>query len=181
MKKKITLTFIILIFISAFFSFLFHEFGHWTIGELLGNKMIMNLNGAYPKGDRYIHEWNSIFVYAGGPLFTVVQAIISLYLVNKYKKLFIYPFLFFPFIMRLFAFLFGTFKIQDEALMSSKLNIGTYTLPIIIIIILSILVWKGSSTLKLNLKFNLFCTIYSIIFMVILIYTNQILFGNVIN
>lgn len=27
----------------AFFTYLFHEFGHWTFGELSGNDMILNL------------------------------------------------------------------------------------------------------------------------------------------
>ncbi len=100
--------------------------------------MIMTLNSAYPKVGRYINEWNSIYVFLGGPLFTVLQAMFAFYLIMKYKKLFIYPFLFFPFLMRLFSLTFA-FKLEDEAIISSMLEIGTFTFPLIIIIILSVL------------------------------------------
>ena len=39
----------------AFISYLFHEFGHWSIGEILGNKMTYRLNGAWPINGQYIN------------------------------------------------------------------------------------------------------------------------------
>ena len=95
MNKKIDLKFIGIIFIATFFSYFLHEFGHWIVGELLGNNMIMQLNGAYPESGRYVNDWNTILVFLGGPIITISQALLAFFLIKKYQKLFIYPFLFF--------------------------------------------------------------------------------------
>ena len=39
-KLKIVLIFIL----SAFFSNFFHEFGHWIVGEILGNDLLISIN-----------------------------------------------------------------------------------------------------------------------------------------
>ena len=49
LSKVFKLKFILLFILAAYFSYLFHEFGHWTIGEILGNKMVLNLNYTWPK------------------------------------------------------------------------------------------------------------------------------------
>ncbi|PLW97091.1 MAG: hypothetical protein C0593_09440 [Marinilabiliales bacterium] len=42
--------YVFLVFIPiAFLSYLFHEFGHWTFGEILGDDMVLSLNNAAPK------------------------------------------------------------------------------------------------------------------------------------
>ena len=37
----------------AFLTFLFHELGHWTFGELLGNDMTLSLNNSAPKSGNF--------------------------------------------------------------------------------------------------------------------------------
>ena len=43
---KINLKLILLFIPVAYASYLFHEFGHWIVGELLGNDMTYSLNNA---------------------------------------------------------------------------------------------------------------------------------------
>jgi hypothetical protein len=33
----------------AYVSYLFHEFGHWIVGEILGNDMVYSLNFVWAK------------------------------------------------------------------------------------------------------------------------------------
>ena len=62
----------------SFLTYLFHEFGHWTVGELLGNKMLYSLNNVTTANENYLHETDNLFVAMGGPAFTILQAIIFL-------------------------------------------------------------------------------------------------------
>ncbi len=47
--KQIDSRFFLLLIPAAYISYLFHELGHWSVGELLGNKMAYSLNYAWPK------------------------------------------------------------------------------------------------------------------------------------
>jgi hypothetical protein len=60
----------------AFLTYLFHEFGHWIVGELLGNKMLYSLNNVTTASENYLNETDSLFVLMGEPAFTILQAII---------------------------------------------------------------------------------------------------------
>ena len=175
MNKKPETKFIFLLLAAAFFTYIFHEFGHWIVGEALGNKMIMTLNFTYPKKGTYIHDWDTTYILIGGPFFTILQALAVFYLILKYNKLFLYPFLFFAFFIRFFGLVFA-FSIEDEAKISSSLQIGTFTVPLIVVLILSLLIWRGSVLLKLDIKFNLFCFAYSTIFLIIVVNLDKLLF-----
>lgn len=39
-----------------FFTYLFHESGHWMIGELLGNEMTISLNNSAPKSGYFLKD-----------------------------------------------------------------------------------------------------------------------------
>ncbi len=43
-RKPIDARLLLLFIPVAYFSYLFHEFGHWSVGELLGNRMEYSLN-----------------------------------------------------------------------------------------------------------------------------------------
>ncbi len=43
-KSKLSLKFMWMFIPVAYFSYIFHEFGHWIVGEMLGNKMVYSLN-----------------------------------------------------------------------------------------------------------------------------------------
>jgi hypothetical protein len=137
---------------AAYFSSLFHEFGHWTVGEILGNDMAFNLNYTWAKAGHYIDDWHDLYVSIGGPAFSVLQSLIFLLIIEKYKSFYAFPFMFFPMFMRFFSLVFGGFDKQDEARISALLGIGTYTFAIIIVVLLILIVWKGSRTLKITMK-----------------------------
>jgi len=138
----------------AYISYLFHEFGHWLIGETLGNDMIYSLNYVYPKGGHYINESHNLYVSIGGPAFTILLAIVSLLIIERYTIIYAYPVLFFQMVNRFFSLVFGGFSKQDEARISSIMGLGTYTVGIIILIILFLLVLRASHKLKIDLKNN---------------------------
>jgi hypothetical protein len=136
---------LIVLFIPvAFISYLFHEFGHWSIGELLGNDMAYSLNWVWPE--------HGLYVSIGGPAFSILQAFIALIIIEKFRTLYAYPFLFFPFFSRFFSLAFGGFSKQDEAHISASLGIATYTVAILVLLILILMVWRGSHKFKFRFK-----------------------------
>src|SRR5688572_305999 len=62
--------------LAVFITSLLHELAHWVTGELLGNRMGMNLNAAYPVNGDYLQPWHAHIVTVAGPLFTVFQGFV---------------------------------------------------------------------------------------------------------
>lgn len=179
MKAKSIIDFLkteLVLFIAVLLTFIFHEFGHWLTGEILGNKMVMTLNGCHPVSGKFLSEWNFTWVSIAGPIFTVIQSLFILYFIKRYKSIFLYPFLFFPFFMRMVTTLFSIIQPQDEAVFSSLLGLGTWTIPIMICLILLYLCWKGATILKINWKINLNNFIFSILFCIIVIAMDKMIF-----
>jgi hypothetical protein len=144
---------LILLFIPvAYFSYLFHECGHWITGELLGNKMAYSLNYVYPESGQYIKAEHDVYVSIGGPAFSILQGLIAYLVIEIYRTLYAYPFLFFSFFVRFFSLAFGVFSRQDEARISELLGTGTYTVAVVVLIILIALVWGGSRRFKYRFK-----------------------------
>lgn len=44
----------------AFLTFIFHEFGHWTYGELSGNDMTLSFNNSDPGNVYFIHASDAL-------------------------------------------------------------------------------------------------------------------------
>ena len=172
--KKILIRLYLLFIPIAFFSYLFHEFGHWVVGELLGNEMIYSLNYAWPKDGHYINESHNLYVSIGGPAFTILLAIVSLLIIEKYSTIYAYPLLFFQFALRFFSLVFGGFSQQDEARISTIIGLGTYTVGIIVLIILITIVIRASYKLKIDLKHNCYFFTASILSQLLVIATYKI-------
>jgi hypothetical protein len=169
---------LILLFIPvAYISYLFHEFGHWSIGEILGNDMAYSLNWVWPKNGQYISSEQGLYVRMGGPAFSILQALIALIVIEKFKTLYAYPFLFFPFFSRFFSLVFGGFSKQDEASISASLGIGAYTVAIMVLVILILLVWRGSNKFKFGFKEISFFFLISTLCMLLIIGTYTIYDG----
>jgi len=146
---------IILVFIPvAFLTYIFHEFGHWVFGELTENNMVMNLNYCWPKSGSFITEKHALISSIGGLFFTILQAVIFLLIIEKWNMIYAYPFVFFAFFVRFFSLVFGGFMKQDEVTISTALEIGKYTIAILVVSILILLVWRASIKLKIDLKSN---------------------------
>lgn len=152
--KKVSVRLYLLFIPVAFFSYLFHEFGHWIVGEILGNDMIYSLNYVWPKDGYYINESDYLYVSVGGPAFTILLAVTFLLFLEKYSSIYAYPGLLFQFVFRFFSLVFGGFSKQDEARVSLMMEIGTYTIGIIVLLILLLFVIRASYKLKIGLRQN---------------------------
>jgi len=153
-ESKLNLKFMLLIIPVAFITYLFHEFGHWIVGEALGNNMAYSLNNVAPQSGYYISASHEVYVSSGGPAFTILLALLFLLIIEKYKTIYAYPVVFFQMFCRFFSLVFGGFAQQDEARISAILGLGTYTTAIIVLLILFLIVLRASYSLKINLKKN---------------------------
>jgi len=169
------LKFIMLFIPAAYLTYLFHEFGHWIVEEILGNNMSYSLNYVWPKSGHYVESGHDLYVSIGGPAFTIVQAMFGLLIIEKYRSHYAYPFVFFPFFNRFFSLLFGGFSNQDEARISGILGAGTYTVAIITLFILVLIVMRCSSKLKIGFKDNSYIVVLSTLCQLLVIATYKLI------
>jgi len=153
-QKPIDLRFFLLFIPVAYGSYLFHEFGHWIVGEILGNDMVYSLNYVWPKDGAYVHPGHNLYVSMGGPAFSILQSMIALLIIEICKATYAYPFAFFPWFNRFFSLVFGGFGKQDEARISAILGIGAYAVAIVALVILLAIVIRCSYDLKIGLRTN---------------------------
>ncbi len=154
LQKPVNLGLLLLFIPVAYASYLFHEFGHWIVGEVLGNPMVFSLNFVWPKDGHYIQASHELFSSIGGPAFSILQALSALLVIEKLRTLYAYPFAFFPMYNRFFSDLLGGFDKQDEARISALMGIWTYLAAIIVLAILLSIVVRCSYRLGLSLKDN---------------------------
>ncbi|MFA5044872.1 MAG: hypothetical protein WC542_02945 [Paludibacter sp.] len=136
----------------AFLTYLFHEFGHWTVGEVFGNSMTYSLNNAAPRNGYFINDSQALWSAMGGPAFTIIQALLFLFVTQKTKSIYSYSIVFFAAFTRFFSLLFGGLSLQDEAKISSMLNIHQYLVPLIVLLLLFLIVARSSRIMNLSLK-----------------------------
>src|SRR4030042_2503960 len=153
-ENKLSLKFMSLFIPVAYTSYLFHEFGHWIIGEALGNNLVYSLNNVWPQSGHFIDASHKLYSSIGGPAFTILLSLIFLLIIEKYKTLYAYPFVFFQMFIRFFSLVFGGFGQQDEARISAILGLGKNTVAIIVFLILFLIVLRASYLLRINLKKN---------------------------
>jgi hypothetical protein len=172
--KKVLLKIYLLFIPTAYISYLFHEFGHWIVGEVLGNKMIYSLNYVWPKDGHYIDTSHNLYVSIGGPAFTILLAIAFLLAIEKFAIIYMYPVVFFQMVLRFFSLVFGGFSKQDEARISSILGLGTYTVGIFVLLVLLLIALRASYKLKIDLKYNGYFFTVSILCQLMVIATYEI-------
>lgn len=136
----------------AFFTYLFHEFGHWTFGELLGNEMTFSLNHSAPQSGYFIQRSHALWSAIGGPVFTMVQAAVFLFIASNTKSVYAYSMTFFAVFSRFFAIVFGGMNRQDEARIAAMLGWNKYLIAAIVLSMLFLILWKSSRMMKLNMK-----------------------------
>jgi hypothetical protein len=171
------LQYVLVAALAVFLTSLLHELAHWTTGELLGNRMAMNLNAAYPVSGVYLKPWHAHIVTAAGPIFTVLQGFFVYLLTQKYKNKFLYLFLFTPFIMRTLALFMNFLNPNDEGRISLALGLGLLTVPILVCSILFLLTWRVSRQDDYSVKLNALNTVLVVFFFSVLILTTQFLAG----
>ncbi|OXA93500.1 hypothetical protein [Flavobacterium hercynium] len=166
--NSINLKYIFLVFVAVFLSTISHELAHWGMGQFLGNKMTVSLNTANPISGSYLQEWHRNYITLAGPLFTVLQAILCYFLIVRYKRIEIYPFLFFPLVMRFAAGLINLKSPNDEGRLGLSLGIGLLTISIFVCLFLFVLVRNATKELKINWKLNMLSFILCCLFLLLL-------------
>ncbi|HVN57255.1 MAG TPA: hypothetical protein VMT63_03060 [Bacteroidales bacterium] len=136
----------------AFGTYMFHEFGHWTLGELTGNDMTAGLNYATPRNGNFLHGPDALWSAIGGPLFTILQGLIFLLVTWLTKSIYAYSAAFFAVFSRFFSIFFGDFHLQDESGIASLLGVYKYSIAALVLIILSLILWRCCRIMKLNVK-----------------------------
>ncbi len=174
-QSKINFRFFVFLIPVAYMSYLFHELGHWSVGEVLGNRMVFSLNYVWPKDGHYIREGQDLYVLLGGPSFSMLEAIIALLIIERTRALYAYPFAFFPMFNRIFSLLFGGFSKQDEAKIAHLMNTGSYAVAMIVVAILLSIVIRCSHKLDITLKTNGYILTASTVCQVLVIGTYEFL------
>ena len=175
MDKKVLLKLLLLFIPVAYGSFLFHEFGHWIVGGILGYDMRYSLNAVWPKAGNYTYEIHGLFVNIGGVVFTILLSIVGLLIIEKYQLIYMYPLVFYQMLMRLGTNVFASVSMQDEGKISTSLNLGTYTVSILVILLLFLIVLKASLKLKINLLHNGFFLAMGLLCQLIVVETSKML------
>jgi hypothetical protein len=124
--------------------------------------VIYSLNYVWPKDGNYINERHNLCVSIGGPAFTILPSVISLLILEKYSTIYAYPILFFQFVLRFFSLVFWGSGQQDEARIAIIMSPGTYSVGIIVILILLLIEIRASYKLKIDLKQNGYFFIVSV-------------------
>jgi len=128
---------VIILFIPiAFITYIFHEFGHWLLGELSGNDMTLSLNNSSPKSGYFINDSHALWSAIGGPVFTIIQALVFLLITWKTKSIYAYSIVFFAVFSRFFSIVFGGIDLQDEAVIAAMLDTNKYFIAAIVLTIL---------------------------------------------
>lgn len=175
MNPKITLSYIVWLFVAVFLSCFFHELAHWLAGTVLGNPMTMSMNTVKTVAESYTADWHANVVTAAGPLFTMLQAIVFYFVIRKAQHIKWYPFLFFPFVYQFFAGLANYFEPNDEGRLSLDYGMGLYTLSVIVSIFLLVLILQTSRKFKLGFKINIVSFLLSAVFLFVIVLADQFL------
>ena len=141
------------ILIVSIATFVIHEAGHFFAGKLLGYEMYVSINKAGPKsGTELAADWHRLLITMGGPFVTYLQALIGLWVANKYKALWAFPVVFMAFMMRLMAAGISLISPNDEHRASEALGIGAWTLPLLAVAALFVITLLTSKRLGLRWK-----------------------------
>ena len=159
--------------LAVVFSFLVHEFAHWTLGELMGYEMRMTLNTVYPIARKYNQDWHHHLISSVGPLTTLLQAIIFYFLIKKYSNRNLYPFLFTCFYLELLSGVVSFSNPNDLGRISRYLNLGLFTLPFLFTAIHFTLLYKTTKRENYERKFIVATLLLIILFSSVWILTNQ--------
>jgi hypothetical protein len=174
-ESQISLGVILWMIPITFCTYLFHESGHWTLGELMGNDMTISLNNSAPVSGHFNSETAVLLSAIGGPLFTILQALIFSIVSQRTGSIYAFSVVFMAVYSRYFSILFGDFKLQDESGISSLLQVNQYLIALIVLFILFLILWKSSRRMGLNLKAIGYFITFGTLNMLIVIGTNAII------
>lgn len=172
-KPEINFTYVLVTGAAVAATWLIHEFAHWTVGELLGNEMVMTLNTCFPKSGSFRADWHEMLISAAGPLITLLQAFIFYLLLQKDKNKLLFPFLLTALYMRALAGVMNFINLNDEGRVSEELGLGSFMLPFLVFGILFFLVYSIVTRKELGAKIVTITTLLIMLFSSILILSDQ--------
>ncbi|WP_296623427.1 hypothetical protein [Marivirga sp.] len=159
--------------LAVIFSFVVHEFSHWICGEFLGYEMKMTLNTVYPALKAYDTQADYMLISAVGPIITLIQTVVFFLLINNSKNLYLFPFLFTSFYLQLLSGVMNFSKPNDLGRISSYFDLGLFTIPILVIILHTFLLYRAINLNQIRKKMIWITVFYVILFSSIWILGNQ--------
>jgi hypothetical protein len=159
--------------VAVVITWVLHEFAHWLAGVFLGYDMVMTFNSTFPVNNRYTTDLHYQLISAAGPALTLAEAIIIFMVMMQRKVKLLYPFLLTCLYMRFLATVMSIRNPNDESRISKSIGLGTFTLPIIMIAIFFILVYKVSRQYRFDTKFNAITVVLIIVFSSLIILADQ--------
>ena len=163
------------LFLVGIGSFLIHELAHWLAGVGLGYDMVATPNHVWSKTPMSITDQS--LVSGAGPLITIAQGLLGFWLVRSRSSHFGFALVYIAFFMRLLAAGVSLFNPNDEARISSLLGLGTWTLPVLVVIGLLTLVVAASRQLRLSFRDQFFCYLVSSIAVTLIVGADMTLWG----
>ncbi|MBG48427.1 MAG: hypothetical protein CML05_09080 [Pseudozobellia sp.] len=172
--QKVDLPYVVMAMAAVLSTWLLHEFAHWLTSVSLGYQSAMFLNGTSFEGVSSPTEVHRILVSAAGPLITIIQGFCFYFILSsKGWNKYLYLFLFSAFYMRALAGFMNLINANDEGRISEFFNLATFTIPVIVSLLLFFLVYKIGKMFNLGRKFHLATTFLIMLFSSILIMANQ--------
>lgn len=159
----------------AFATYVFHEAGHWIVGECLGNGMTYSLNNVSPQAGHYLRASDALWVSMGGPAFTILQAVFALVLIAWLGSPYAYPLAYFATFNRAFALLLGGFAAQDEARIAALMGAWRYTAAVVVLGALVAITMWCSRRLSIGLRTNMNAAVASTACQLLVIGTYKVL------
>jgi len=123
-----------------------------------------------------MNEFHDLLSAIGGPLFTILQAVIFLIVTKKTESIYAYTIVFIAVFSRFFSIILGGISLQDESRISSMLHVNEYLIALIVLLILFILLWRSSRIMNLNLKAIGYFTTFGTFAMLIVIGLNALIY-----
>ena len=162
---------------AAIFTWGIHEYAHWQIGVLRGYDMWITFNQAGPTQGHFESRLDQILVAAAGPIVTIVQALVSVALIVRFRQLWLYAFLFLTLWTRVLAFAVSYLTHpNDEAVISNLLSLPMWLIPSVSVCILFCATYYGSRLLSAGWKVNAIAYLMSSIMTAAIVFSDQYLF-----
>ncbi len=172
MKPKLDVRFYSLLFVIGILSFVVHEFAHWIMGISLGYEMLGSLNHVWSKSPT--SPTDELLISAAGPATDIAQAIVGFWLVRRRQSLFGFAMLYMAFFGRFLAAAVSVLNPNDEARISAQLGLGTWTLPIIVVLALFALTYLASRRLRLSLREQFYCYVVASLAETLVVVVDQV-------
>lgn len=151
-----------------------HECAHWLVGAAFGQEMVFTLNAI--RISSTMVPWQKALMDIAGPLVTICQAVIAYVIVMRSGSHKAFAFLYAAMFMRLVAGIVTVVNPNDEARVSMFLDLGMWTLPVLVPAGLIALVVIAHRRLQLGWKDQLLCYLAGSVAVSLIVGIDRVLF-----